>query len=91
MTLGKDKLPKRLHFNVGSKECSHTPFHLWLALPDAKSTSSDWDPQNRGRFVTAALLKAVGEAKLIDIKPRIERLYRNHEIHELKVARKFAA
>jgi hypothetical protein len=29
------------HFNVGSKEAAQAPFHLWLALPDAKSTGPD--------------------------------------------------
>jgi hypothetical protein len=41
LTLGKAKLPMQLHFNVWSKEGAHAPFHLWLALSDAKSAVAD--------------------------------------------------
>jgi len=68
-----------LHFNVGSKDCSHIPFHLGLALPDAKSTGSDWYAHNRCGFVAAAPLQAVRVSKLIDINPRVKRLYRNNQ------------
>jgi hypothetical protein len=67
------------------------PFHLRLALSDAKSTSPDRHAHNRCRFVAAALLKAVGKAKLIDIEACVEGFYRNYEVHVLKIARKLAA
>ena len=79
-----------LHFNVGSKDCAHAPFHLWLALPDAKSTGTDWYMQDGCGFVAAALLKAIRESQLIDIKPGIEWLYRNYQVHKLKTARQLA-
>jgi hypothetical protein len=72
------------HFDIGSKKGAHTPFHLGLALPDAKSAGTDWHTQDGGRFIAAALLEAVGIAKLIDIKPGIERLDGNDEVHVLK-------
>jgi hypothetical protein len=75
-----------LHFDVGSKKGAHTPFHLGLALPDAKSAGTDWHAQYRCRFVTAALLEAVGKSKLIDIKPSVERFDGNDDVHELKAA-----
>src|SRR5258706_9836358 len=30
------------HFDVWSKERARCPFHLWLALPHAKTTCADW-------------------------------------------------
>jgi len=82
---------KRTIGDVGSKDCSHIPFHLWLALPDAKSTGSDWYAQNRCGFVAAAPLQVVRVSKLIDINPRVKRLYRNNQVHVLKAARKLTA
>jgi hypothetical protein len=63
---------------------------LGLALSDAKSTRPDRHPQNRRRFVAAALLKAIRKSKLIDVKSRVERLYGDNPIHELKTTRYLA-
>jgi len=67
------------------------PFHLRLTLSDTKTTGPYWHSQNRGWFVVAALLKAVGISKLVDIKPCVKGLYRNDEVHVLKAARQLAA
>jgi hypothetical protein len=64
------------------------PFHVWLALPDAKSAVANRDSQNRSWLIAAALLKAFRETKLIDIKSGIERFYRNDKFHELETMRK---
>jgi len=60
-------------------------------LPDAKSTGSDWYAQNRCWFVAAAPLQAGGLSKLVDINPRVKRLYRNNQVHVLQAARKLIA
>jgi hypothetical protein len=64
------------------------PFHVRMALSDAESALANRDSQNGSRLIAAALLKALGEAKLIDIKPGIEQLYRNNKVHEVKTMRK---
>jgi hypothetical protein len=30
------------HLNIRPKECTNRPFHLWLALSDAKASVYDW-------------------------------------------------
>jgi hypothetical protein len=64
------------------------PSHAWLALSGAKSAVANRNSQDRSWLVAAALLKTFRETKLINIKPRIKRLYRNDKIHELKAQRK---
>jgi hypothetical protein len=59
-------------------------------LPHTKPTSPDRDAQNRGRFVAAALLEAVGVSKLVDIKTCVERLHRDHEVDVLEPTRYLA-
>ena len=92
----------RLRAKPGSRRCysqldagpcndAQVPFHLRLTLPNTKTTGPDWHAQNGGRFVAAALLKAVRISKLIDVKPRVKRLHRNDEVHVLKAARQLAA
>jgi hypothetical protein len=61
------------------------PFHVWLALSDAKSAVANRDSQNGSWFIATALLKAFRETKLIDIKSGIKRVYRNDKFHELKI------
>src|SRR5665213_509023 len=76
------------HFDIRPEEDMRAPCHAWLALSDAKPAVANRDPQDGSRLVAAALIKAFREARLIDIKPRIERLHRNDEVHELKTMRK---
>jgi hypothetical protein len=74
-------------FNVRPCNGAQVPFHLRLTLPNTKTTGPDWHSQNRGRFVVAALLKAVRVSKLIDVKPCVKGLYRNDDVQVLKAAR----
>ena len=67
------------------------PLHLRLALPNAKSSLPDGHADHRRWFVVAAMLDALRVAKLIDVKPSIERLNRDDEIQELQPARKLTA
>lgn len=64
------------------------PFHLWLALPDAKAAIPHGDAHDARRLVAAALLKAVGKAQLIDVKTRVKWLYSDHKVEILKRSRK---
>jgi hypothetical protein len=80
-----------LHFEIGPEQDLRVPFHLRLALPDAEPPRANRYPQYGSRLVIAALLKAIGIAELIDVKPRIERLNRYDHVNVLQIARELSA
>jgi hypothetical protein len=77
-------------FDVGFENSSYMPLHLWLALLDAKLACPNWHSQNWSWLVAAALLKAVGESKLVNVKARIEWFHWNDDVHEFESWRKLA-
>jgi hypothetical protein len=87
---GAVRFAPQSHFDIGLRKGAYLPFHLWLALPDAKSAGPDWNAQHRGGLVAAALLEAVRIPKLIDVDAGVKRLYRYDKVHVLKPARQFA-
>src|SRR5260370_27508374 len=71
------------HISMSGRAMARTCHFIcgWLCLTQNRPVPIG-TTQDRCRFVTAALLEAVRVSKLIDIKPGIERLYRNYEVHK---------
>jgi hypothetical protein len=57
---------RRLHFNVWPQKYARGPFHLPLALPDAKSPVSNRHANNRSLLVVAAALDAFWVPRFVD-------------------------
>jgi hypothetical protein len=77
-------------FKIWPKKTVGLPFHLCLALSNAKSAGPYWYAHNGGSFIVAALLHAIGIAELVDIETGIKRFYRHDEIHILEAVRELS-
>lgn len=84
------KCLRRSHLDIRPEQDLGSPFHLALALPHAKSRRPHRHPQNGGGLAAAALLQAIGKAKLIDIEARVGGVDRDEDVDVLKTPRELS-